>query len=115
MYINLPIPNPTKYTINDITPTKNYKYLGIIIQANGKFNEEYKIISEKINKFKKFQLLNKAHLSSHTTKTFVNAYITSKFLYHLLIFNKFTTNQQKLLEGKYSNAIKKALRYPKFT
>ena len=49
-----------------------------------------------------------------TTRIIFIAYIQSKFIYHLAILDRFTENQQKLLEGIYSNQIKKAFKIPKF-
>ena len=76
---------------------------------------EHKIIHSKINNFNKYVLLNKAQLSTHTTKLFISAYITSKFQYHILIWDQLSDNQKKQLEQKYSGAIKKTLKYPKWT
>ena len=90
MYVNRRKTEDEIYTIANIKPTLDYKYLGIRLQYNGKFTKEIPNIKKKITSFQKFQLLNKAHLSTHTTKTFITSYITSKFLYHILIIHLLT-------------------------
>ena len=115
MYLNNLDKKLPRYTVANITPVGEYKYLGIKIQANGKFTRELELITAKIGNFKKYQLLNKARLSIHTTKIFISAYIQSKFLYHVLIYDHLTENQKETLEGMFSQATKKALKFPKFT
>ena len=90
MYLNNLNKKLPKFTVSSITPIGEYKYLGIKMQANGKFTREWETITNKISNFRKYQLLNKAHLSTHTTKIFISAYIQSKFLYHVLIFDNVT-------------------------
>ena len=47
-------------TINGITPCKQYKYLGIILQKNGKSNLEYEHMIKKLKNFNKYKILSKA-------------------------------------------------------
>lgn len=77
-------------TVNGIAPTINYKYLGIQLERSGRYYQEHLTIQERIKKFNKYYLLNKAHLSTLTTKIFIYSYIQAKFLYHLVIFNELT-------------------------
>jgi len=62
-------------TVSNITPTLIYKYLGASLQKNGKFGKEYTVISNHIQNFNKYYLLNKAQLGTLTTKIFLGTYI----------------------------------------
>ena len=80
-------------TINDITPTLQYKYLGIVMQRTAKFPKEFSKTKELMKGFNKYYMLNKAHLGILTTKIIFNSYIQSKFLYHLVVFDYYTEGQ----------------------
>ena len=102
MYINNNRGINNMKTINRITPAITYKYLGIIIERSGRFYKEHMPIQQRIKNFNKYYLLNKAQMSTLTTKIFIYSYIQAKFLYHLVIFNELTDTQKKVLQGQFN-------------
>ena len=54
MYLNNLDKKLPRYTVSQITPINEYKYLGIVLQGNGNFTAELRAISNKISNFKKY-------------------------------------------------------------